>query len=684
MPFMANEGNKGERRWVDSAISRTLLKKPRQGRRRFLLAGTIITVLFSLFYVFQPDFIRFLDLRVSDAYLRANPKGSPAGDVLIVDIDEKSLARYGQWPWPRYQVAHLFSALRDLGPSAVGIDAVFPEADRTSLSVVQRDIRREYGRDVPLGNLPPDLVDNDRVLAGTLRKGPFVLGFQFLFDAKKKARSDCRLHPVSLDIIGADTTGEGRLSFFKAGGAVCSLPEFNDAVTASGFFNISVDKDGLLRRIPMIIRYDAGPDGPRYYPSLALAVLMKSRNVERISVKLDSGTASEILFDDFRVPIDAYGNMELRFLGRAGRAFASISAADVLSGRVPKERVQGRIVFVGTSSVGIGERRATPVDPFLPGVEIHATAAQNILRHQHVLRPSWISGAELLIVVAAGLLSALVLARTGAAWGLFALAVASAGLWMISGWIFQNRGIFVSPLVPLLAVAFNFSALTLMKFWREEKLVRKRTGELLLANKAMEGSLVRLGKTMRGTVRALAHAAESRDPYTADHQRRVADLARAIATEMGLPAEQIDGLHLAGTIHDLGKISVPTSLLSMPRKLTELEFRLIKTHPQAGYEILKDIDFPWPIARMVLEHHERMDGSGYPNGLTGEQILIESRIMTVADCVEAIATDRPYRPALGIDYALQEIESKRGAFYDPVVVDACLRLFRQKGYRLAK
>jgi len=175
---------------------------------------------------------------------------------------------------------------------------------------------------------------------------------------------------------------------------------------------------------------------------------------------------------------------------------------------------------------------------------------------------------------------------------------------------------------------------------------------------------------------------EERDPYTAGHQRRVSDLARSIATEMGLPADQIDGIRMAATIHDLGKISVPAELLSMPRKLTDIEFSLIKTHSRSGYDILKDIEFPWPIARIILEHHERMNGSGYPQGLRGDNILIESRIISVADVVESMASHRPYRASLGIDAALEEIGKYSGILYDDNVVDACLRLFRDKGFQL--
>jgi len=197
-----------------------------------------------------------------------------------------------------------------------------------------------------------------------------------------------------------------------------------------------------------------------------------------------------------------------------------------------------------------------------------------------------------------------------------------------------------------------------------------------------KGSIERMKKALWATVQAIAVTVETRDPYTAGHQRRVADLARAIAMEMNIPTDQIDGILMAAIIHDIGKISVPAEILSKPSKLTDLEFGLIKTHAQSGYDILKDIEFPWPIARMVLEHHERMDGSGYPGNLNGDDILMEARILAVSDVVEAMGSHRPYRPSRGIDAALEEIENKRGTHYDTSTVDACLRLFREKGYQL--
>ena len=203
------------------------------------------------------------------------------------------------------------------------------------------------------------------------------------------------------------------------------------------------------------------------------------------------------------------------------------------------------------------------------------------------------------------------------------------------------------------------------------------------AEEKLKETLEMLRKSLAGTIQAMSLTVETRDPYTAGHQRRVADFARAIATEMGLTADQIEGIRTASAIHDIGKISVPAEILSKPTKLSEIEFSLIKVHSQSGYDILKEIDFPWPVARMVLEHHERMNGSGYPQGLPGDKLLIESRIIAVADVVEAMASYRPYRPGLGIDKALDEISKNKGILYDQEVADACLRLFREKRFEFS-
>ncbi|MDP2645218.1 MAG: HD domain-containing protein [Desulfobacterales bacterium] len=202
------------------------------------------------------------------------------------------------------------------------------------------------------------------------------------------------------------------------------------------------------------------------------------------------------------------------------------------------------------------------------------------------------------------------------------------------------------------------------------------------ADDALKETLQDLRDAMGGTVQLLSSTLEIRDPYTAGHQKRVADLARAIANEMGVSKEIVDGIRMGALIHDIGKISIPAEILSKPGRISAAEFALIKTHPEVGYNLLREIDFPWPVSRMVYQHHEKMDGSGYPQGLSGQDICLEARILCVADVVEAIASHRPYRAALGVDVALEEIEKQKGILFDSQAVEACVRLFREKGFQM--
>ncbi len=230
-----------------------------------------------------------------------------------------------------------------------------------------------------------------------------------------------------------------------------------------------------------------------------------------------------------------------------------------------------------------------------------------------------------------------------------------------------------------------------------ENLVHQRTAELQLSNEQLrreiehrrhvqqelQESLDYLKKIIGGTVMAIAMTVEKRDPYTSGHQQRVAGLARAIGREMGLSQGQLEGLTIASAIHDIGKISLPAEILTKPAQLSSLEMGLVQAHSQAGYDILKNVDFPWPVAQIVLQHHERLNGTGYPQGLSGEGILKEARIVGVADVVETMSSHRPYRPSVGLGKALEEIAAKKGILYDPDVVDACLSLMGEKRFEFS-
>lgn len=229
-------------------------------------------------------------------------------------------------------------------------------------------------------------------------------------------------------------------------------------------------------------------------------------------------------------------------------------------------------------------------------------------------------------------------------------------------------------------VDMSLSSIKVNEKWYSIAIIRDISKSKKVEEKLAQ-SHQKLEKMLDNTVNSLVKIIELRDPYTSGHQKRVSRLALAIARELGLSEREVKLIKIAALVHDIGKTSIPAEILSKPDKLAEIEFSLIRTHSQTGYDILKNINFPWAVEEIVLQHHERIDGSGYPHKLKGDKILVEAKIMGVADVVEAMSSHRPYRPALGIDKALEEISQNRGILYDPEVVDVCLKLFREKRFK---
>lgn len=227
------------------------------------------------------------------------------------------------------------------------------------------------------------------------------------------------------------------------------------------------------------------------------------------------------------------------------------------------------------------------------------------------------------------------------------------------------------------------AAARIKRLEHENQIYREHLEQLVESrSQSLQESLFRLQSILEGTVQALSHAMEMRDPYTAGHQRRVTRLACAVHDRIAPRDVPREGLRIAGLLHDLGKLAIPAEILAKPSRLTPVEFALVQRHSELAWEILQGVDFPWPVADIVRQHHERMDGSGYPDRLTGDAICLEARILGVCDVIEAMASHRPYRPALGIDAALAEAERGRGRLYDAAVVDACVYLFREQGFEL--
>ena len=640
---------------------------------RLLLYGIFLS--FFLFFAssVKPTFFDFLSNRFYDTLLSAHT-GQPSPIPVIVDIDEKSLRQYGQWPWPRYRIAVLMDKLRELGALGIGLDMVFAEDDRTSIVAIRKEFLHDFGIDLEFGEVPRRLRDSDKRLADALSRGNVVLGYQFLFEEGSDSQN-CLLHSLRINKLGDLREEEDSQVFIHARGVSCNLKMLSQAAGASGFFNISPDSDGILRRVPLTIEYKG-----RFYPSLALATVMRSLGVNDVLLKTGKNTGQSLCLNKTAIPLTSKGDMLIRFRGKS-KTFDYVSAEDILSDRIPRGKIEGKIVFVGTTASGMKEFKATPFDPVFPGVEVHATVVDNILKNDFLSRPKWVPGLESLLALVSGLLSAFMLAWTGAGWSSLLLGGAGVSLWQLSTWMFRTESIFISPILPLMALVCNFFLITLLKYWHEEKRARERTRELAMVQEA--------------TIESMSSLTETRDPDTGEHIKRTQNYLRLLAEYLKnqpgfralLDDETINLLCKSAPLHDIGKVGVPDKILFKPGRLTEQEFEEIKQHTIYGRDSilaaerkLGKTSFLRFAREIAYTHHERWDGAGYPEGLSGDQIPIPGRLMALADAYDAITSKRVYKSQLSHDEAVRIIIEAKGSQFDPNVVDAFLAVredFRQ-------
>ena len=426
------------------------------------IAGLLCTVLISWLYVQRPVFLKTLDFKLYDLLLRSTRSTETTGVPVIVDLDERSLALYGQWPWPRYRVALLMAKIREAGALAVGLDTVFAEEDRTSPKVLQSVLKRDLHVDMGFTGMPEALMDNDQVLAGVLSQGPYVLGYYLNFDEGHEASPGCLLHPVSLIEKRAKGAPESGAFLVNAPSVVCNIPSLAKAATMSGFFNTNPDLDGIYRKTPLFAKYKN-----KLYPSLSMATLMTAIDARQAVVKVSPEGIESVRVGSYVIPVDEKGQIYTKYRGPRG-SFTYISASKVLDGKLKSDELKGKIVFLGASAAGLKDLRATPFDPVLPGVEVHATVVDNILGKDFIQRPAWAPGLEFMVLLFAGILTTVLLTWARAAWSLIPLGACAWGFWEGSVYVMGTRGFFVSPLYPFLGLGLNFGVLTLIKYWREE------------------------------------------------------------------------------------------------------------------------------------------------------------------------------------------------------------------------
>jgi adenylate cyclase len=613
-------------------------------RRILLLCGLLPTLAAAVLSLMRPTALSNIEYSVYDTLVRWTPARLPSGKVVIVDVDEKSLAALGQWPWRRDVISRLIDALRDRGAATVALDIMFAEGDRYEGS----------------GRSP------DVVLSESIRRGGVILGYGLLFEPTHEAPRPCVQHALGLPIVRSPTVHTDD-PFFRATSAVCNIPTLTAAATASGFLNAAPDPDGILRRAPLLMQY-----GDRVYPALSLAAVQSLTDARNLVLRVANVNTTSLGLDGQDVPLDGKSNLLLRYRG-GKRTFPYVSAVDVLNGDVPPEQFTDRIVFVGTTALGTREVVATPLDTLFVGVEVQATVADNLLQRDFMYRPEHGVTLETQAVIGLGTVTALVVARFGLVWGAIVAISFVVAAWTGARSLLATDGAYFSPLYPSIGLLGGLAAMTVAAFAVE----RRR------ADRAGEET----AKSHRLMVQTLLSLTGIRDLETGRHSKRTQKYTRVIAEELSkhpsyrdyLTPERIELLASLAPLHDIGKVGVPDRVLNKPGHLTPEELAEMRRHPRYGRDVIENAeraagvkdDVALSIAKdIVYTHHEWWDGSGYPEGLSGTAIPIPGRVMAVVDVYDAIITRRLYQTPMSNDEAIAHIVQSRGTHFDPAVVDA--------------
>lgn len=602
--------------------------------------------------------VRSLDLFFYDRMTAAvKARASAPPGIVIVDIDEVSLKNAGQWPWPRYRMARLLGTLAQAQPAAMGLDILFPEPDRLSLTRLAEQFRSDFQLALSFDNIPDSLRDNDRFFGHILDQTNTLGARYFYFD-----------HATTGQVCKAfdrEISDEGYLSVPEAAGVLCNTPSLETRLRGAGFINNQYDRDGLLRKSPLLIRHQGG-----LFPHLALALYMAEQGLNRLETGED-GLGPYIRAGSTLIPVTGRGFAHLRFDGGAGQ-FPYISAMDVLNRSFDPAMVKGKTVLIGSSAVGLKDIHPTVFDPHFPGIEVSAVLLDNIRRERFFRLPERAPHAAGLACLLLGFSMALVFYYRPTP--LFLLAgsgVWAAGSLVAAVMLFKTFGIFVSPAAPVVLAGSLFALLVFIRLAAEKQAAFTWYRHLSAAQNL--------------TMQIMVDMVETRDPETGAHIVRTQYYARAVAERLrqkGLHKEiltdqYIHTLFLSVPLHDIGKVGIPDKILLKPARLTDSEFRHMKLHATYGRTILhqaaRKIEGSNYLAMgedIAGTHHEKWDGTGYPRGLAGEEIPLSGRIMAIADVYDALRSERCYKPPFSHEKAMGIIREEKGKLFDPAVVEA--------------
>lgn len=492
------------------------------------VCGLLVTTLIALLALVQPHFLQSADYSIYDLLLSAAPRMPVSHQLVVVEIDEQSLAAYGQWPWPRYRMARLLDGIKEMGARSVGIDILFAETDRTSPARLATEMSKELGADIRFSGVPEGYMDNDAVLARTLAQGPFVLGYYFSATNTGQPESHSLQHSANILVKRDSGVAHEGTVLPHPGHVSDNITILAEAAPFSGFFNVQPDSDGIIRRVPLLMEFNH-----KLYPNLALATLIQAFGPKyQLVLKVNPHGAESLLINDREIPLTANGSMLIRFQQSPSSPYPHIPASRILDHSADPRLIANKIVFVGPTAAGLTDTQATPFNASTPGAELYATVVDTIDQGRAIARPFWVMAAELLLVMITGLLTSAVLARTRAIWGVVTLSVGALLLWLISSWLFNRYALHLSPFFPLLTLITCFTLLSLLKYWQQEQRSVKIIKEVITLLKASnipieDKSIKMLGAAMQQLTEANRKIAESID-YAAMIQRSLLPLASEV------------------------------------------------------------------------------------------------------------------------------------------------------------
>ena len=538
-------------------------KLSKQWTYAILLLGFLVSAGLGIAGQMESGFSVQWGYKFLDSYLKYSANGKTAQNSVVIDVDDVSLSGAGKWPWPRYRMASLVKNVSDAQPAAIGLDILFSEPNRTSLSNIKKSFMQDFGLDISFVGASPGLTDNDGYLGNVLSGTGAVGARYFYFDHVSK--DEIKVKP-EFHFTGRTDL----LALNNATGLLNNTYEISSQLKFSGFLNNQPDSDGMHRRISLLIQYKGV-----IYPHLSLATYMRSLGIDSAVIEED-GNGPIIHVGDHLIPINKAGYALLRFNGKP-QPYPAISALDILNGTFNAADLKRKIVFIGSSAAALNDLHSTIFDSQFPGLKMQAVIIENITSDSFIREPSWARGLILLTCIATGLIvSVLFIYLREPLHLLIGTALLAVSILLISIFLFQSYGVFLSPGAAILVTLVLFTLFITARFVIEKKQAYVWFKQLANARQV--------------TIESMAAVAETRDPETGAHIKRTKHYVKAIAQKLRdngtytntLTEEFIELLFVSAPLHDIGKVGVPDYILLKPGKLTEAEFELMKKHAEYG------------------------------------------------------------------------------------------------------